>query len=253
MSNSNFKNLAEITEQLTELADQHRELALKNTELNTHLRAAETRRVEDLACIAHELKKPLAVIRGLLAQLMNSKEHKIGDEIDVEVSRAAELLDGIMTLSQLATNKTTIPQKISLSQICQTIFTQQSLLHAQHEWCSQIAHNVEIIAVPEHIFAVLENLLENAAKHTPESGIVELTLAQLTDEIRLSVRDNGRGLTPDEQKRILTPFCRLSAQPGRGLGLTVVSHAVAALGGVLEIDSKKNRGSEFVVRIPLES
>ena len=116
----NLAALAKITERLAELAENHRELLLENAELNHFLRETEAQKAEELARFAHEMKKPLAVIRGLIsrgdAKSSSKTTEPTGKEIDAEISRAAKLLDGMIALAQLEMRPKE-NEKFSLSKI----------------------------------------------------------------------------------------------------------------------------------------
>ncbi len=103
---------------------------------------------------------------------------------------------------------------------------------------------------------MLDNLLENAVKYTPEGGWVEVAVEADDREVSLSVADSGIGFEPDVAGRLFDRFHRgatpdVHAQPGSGLGLAIVRGIVQAYGGSITAASEgPNRGSRFVVRFP---
>ncbi|MFA6458515.1 MAG: HAMP domain-containing sensor histidine kinase [Patescibacteria group bacterium] len=249
----NLVALTKITERLTQLAEEHHDLLLRNAELNHLLREAEMTRAEEIARFAHEMKKPLAVIRGLIARCdpktPRQQIRKTGQEIDAEVSRAAKILDDMIALARLETSARE-NKKLDLSEICTLVFEQQRAQFPKHKFEKKIKPGITIFSTPERVFAIVENLLENAGRHTPAGSEVFCELTKKSDATMLRVRDNGCGLTADEQEKILTPFTALGHSGGSGLGLAVVARAVEKLGGKLKIHSTKNRGSEFTVYLP---
>ena len=99
------------------------------------------------------------------------------------------------------------------------------------------------------------NLLANAAKYTPSNGRISLDLGLSVGQVRLSVRDNGIGITPDMVDRIFEPFMQVRdsalAVGGLGIGLTLVRKLVELHGGEVSVSSAgPGKGSEFVVRLP---
>lgn len=249
-----LQSLAAITEKLTALAEKHQKEVFANAQLNYELRQLETQRVEELASFAHELKKPLTVIRGLLSRCHAKTSRKMiiqtGEEIDLEITRAARMLDNILTLARLELVESKKFESVSLSQIAQTAFSQQRNAFPQHEWIADIAHSLRINANAEAIFAICENLLENAGKHSPTPSRIILTVKKTPKAATIVVKDTGPGIPKPIQKMIFEPFFHRSAASGFGLGLTVITRAVEKLGGELRFKSKPKQGTVFTVKIP---
>ena len=122
----------------------------------------------------------------------------------------------------------------------------------------QIAENTPIIHVdPSQLQQVLLNLYNNAIdaivdRHGSQGG--ELTIEAGPDEdgrVRVSVKDNGVGISPENLKKVFTPF--FTTKPvgkGTGLGLSVCYGIVDSMGGVMEVESEKGVGTRFVIRLP---
>ncbi|WP_243663816.1 sensor histidine kinase, partial [Rhodothermus marinus] len=97
---------------------------------------------------------------------------------------------------------------------------------------------------------VLDNLLDNARRHTPAGGEVRLG-AQATDtEIRIRVQDTGPGLSPEQQARLFEPYGRRKDGTSRGLGLLISQAIARAHGGRLEVTSAPGQGSTFTLILP---
>ena len=101
---------------------------------------------------------------------------------------------------------------------------------------------------------VLNNLLSNAFKHTPESGRIKLRLSQTEQSVVVSVRDTGSGVDPEYQKLIFEPFSQVpgdeAAALGSGLGLYITKGIVEAHGGTISLESEKGKGATFTITIP---
>jgi len=111
---------------------------------------------------------------------------------------------------------------------------------------------------PEQLRRALTNLLTNALKFTPSGKRITVQLARHTDAVRLSVRDEGPGLTEADRARLFGYFQRLSAQPtgdepSSGLGLAITKQIVERLGGRIEVDSTPGQGSTFTIVLPVSS
>ena len=107
----------------------------------------------------------------------------------------------------------------------------------------------------ERILQIGNNLLSNAIKFT-ENGSVSMAMGYDDGMLKLIVEDTGTGMTEAEQQRVFCPFERLSnaaAKDGFGLGLSIIQHIVAMLGGTIRLDSEKGKGSRFTVEIPMQA
>ena len=122
------------------------------------------------------------------------------------------------------------------------------------------AQDIHVLADDQRLKQVLLNLVSNAVKYNREQGNVTLTAETLPEEadvprVRLSVRDTGPGLTPEQQARLFNPFDRLGAETsaveGTGLGLVVSKRLTEAMGGALGVHTTVGEGSTFFVELPL--
>jgi CheY-like chemotaxis protein/anti-sigma regulatory factor (Ser/Thr protein kinase) len=127
----------------------------------------------------------------------------------------------------------------------------------RHQFSMQMdVDSALVIGDYKRLVQVLANLLNNAAKYTPEGGQILVQLGATENEILLSVSDNGIGMSPELLPRLFQPFSQASrtsdrAQGGLGLGLTIVKRLVELHGGSVTPESKgENSGSKFTIRLP---
>jgi signal transduction histidine kinase len=103
---------------------------------------------------------------------------------------------------------------------------------------------------------VIFNLLSNAVKFTPQGGTVDIAAAQLGGEVRVSVRDTGPGIAPEDQERIFEEFQQAAAGKeqgeGTGLGLALARRLVELHGGRIWVDSELGKGSTFMFTLPAQ-
>ena len=100
---------------------------------------------------------------------------------------------------------------------------------------------------------VLENLLFNGVKYSPDGGVVTYTTTTTENEVVFSVSDTGIGIPEEDFERLFEPFHRaknVGAIAGTGLGLAIVRRAVDLHGGTVTVDSKQGKGTTFTIRIP---
>ena len=114
----------------------------------------------------------------------------------------------------------------------------------------------EISMDPDAVSQAILNLLDNAVKYSGEGRRVFVRLERDQDTAVISVRDEGIGISPDEQKKVFDRFHRVGTGlvhdvKGSGLGLAIVNHIAAAHGGSVELSSEPGRGSTFSIRLPI--
>ena len=118
----------------------------------------------------------------------------------------------------------------------------------------EIDYRVSLNATPvivsdgDRVLQIVDNLLSNAFRATPDGGRISLELGQTNGTVRVAVEDNGPGIPADQQERLFRPF--VSDAGGTGLGLTIARELSRALGGHIELDSAVGRGSRFELVLP---
>jgi signal transduction histidine kinase len=115
---------------------------------------------------------------------------------------------------------------------------------------------VPVFANEDKLEQVLLNLIDNAAKFTPNGGKLRIKAATDSKWCRVVVADNGIGIRKEDQARVFEPFCQLEHQDtttegGTGLGLALVKQIVENYGGTIIVDSEYGQGSRFIFTIPL--
>jgi PAS domain S-box-containing protein len=234
-------------------------------ESEARLREADRRKDDFLALLAHELRNPLAPIRNSLQMLtltadgnemVTSATQVMGRQVDQLVS----LVDDLLDVSRISRGKIKLrPQLIDLNEVVLlAVEASRPLLVADG-----LTLTVELPAAPLYLqgdttrlIQVVSNLLNNAAKFTPEGGHVWLTAGQEDGDILLGVRDDGIGIAPDQLEPIFELFVQADtslerSQGGLGLGLTLVRQLVQLHGGRVRASSEgPGQGSEFSVRLP---
>jgi signal transduction histidine kinase/ActR/RegA family two-component response regulator len=231
------------------------------------LRAADQRKDEFLAVLAHELRNPLAPIRNSV-QLLEAAgavaDPTVRDAcavIDRQVQHLMRLVDDLLDMGRIGRGTVALAtERIDLREVVrQALETSRPLFAAA---CHEVALTLpeEPVAVAgdfTRLVQVAANLLNNAAKFTPTGGRVEVTVEPPTpDAAALRVRDNGRGMDSATLANVFDMFyqrTRGAAREGGGLGigLALVKNLVTLHGGTVEAASAGvGQGSEFVVRLP---
>jgi two-component system phosphate regulon sensor histidine kinase PhoR len=231
----------------------------------TEIERVDRMRKDFVINVSHELRTPLTAIQGytetLLDGAMDEPEHnrRFLRIIRQNSERLAQLTSDLMVLSQIEVNAREfafLPHKV------REVLTQAT--DAIRVMTSPKDIAVHIDSPNEHLFAdcdadaihqVLMNLLENAAKYTPEGGTITVGALGEDGEVEFYVRDNGIGIPPEHIPRLFERFYRVDkarsrALGGTGLGLAIVKHLVLAHRGTVRVDSTLGEGSTFYFRIP---
>jgi PAS domain S-box-containing protein len=245
---------AKVTQDLTQR--RHAE-ALADTTQRMH---------EFIAMLAHELRNPLAPIRNAVA-LMGRKGlndptlESMRQTIDRQSMLLTRLLDELLDVNRIARGQFSIERELVdvRDVLTRAIETSRSLIDSRK-------HSLEV-SVPDQPARVLGdalrltqtfvNLLNNAAKYTPEGGSIRLSAAVRGAEIEIRVRDNGAGIERDMLEKVFDLFVQVDstmqhALGGLGVGLALVRRVVELHGGnVMARSEGKMYGAEFIVRLPL--
>jgi signal transduction histidine kinase/DNA-binding response OmpR family regulator len=241
-------------------------VALDNARLYRNIREADRRKNEFLAMLAHELRNPLAPIRNavhLLRQPGAGREHLdwAGEVIDRQVRQLVRLVDDLLDVSRITRGSITLqPDWVSLAAVVgSAVETSRPLIDARKQTLTVTlpSEPVQLHADPARLAQVLANLLNNAAKYTPEGGRVTLTAERDGGDMVFRVRDTGMGIPAEMLTSIFDLFTQVEraldrAQGGLGIGLTLVRRLVEMHGGSVRASSEgADKGSEFVVRLPV--
>jgi len=230
------------------------------------LETSERQMQEFLAVLAHELRNPLAPISNALNLLARKPtadpaEIWVRDVLQRQTGQLSRLVDDLLDVSRITRSALVLDRKpVDM----RTIVRQAA--DASLQWFEQRRHTLDV-AIPEErlvvegdevrLSQVVQNLLHNAAKYTPEGGRIRLELRREATDAVVRVRDNGIGMNAETLSIAFELFKQAQqgldrSQGGLGVGLTLVQRLVKMHGGAVEAKSEgTGRGSEFVVRLPL--
>ena len=221
-----------------------------------------TSRKKAVHTITHELRTPLTAITGyarLMQKDCNTDKIKVYvQNIRQSSDRMREMLNTLLSFFRLDNGKEQpnfSPCRISaITHILETEFTPIAMNKGLSLTVKNICDAV-VLTDKERIIQIGNNLLSNAIKFT-DSGGVSLTADYDNGILKIIVEDTGTGMTNEEQQRVFGAFERLSnaaAKDGFGLGLSIVQRIVSMLGGTIQLESEKGKGSRFTVEIPMQT
>ncbi|MFH1842209.1 MAG: ATP-binding protein, partial [bacterium] len=217
------------------------------------------------ASVAHEINNPLAIINekaGLLKDMFEAtsdfihrdKTLGVADSIIRSVDRCSAVTHRLLGFTRRLESST---QTINLADLLDEVlsFVSQEASH----------RNIEIKTVfqPEtpsiqsdrgQLQQIFLNIINNAISELSEHGLLELRLQPLgSDQVQVSVADNGAGISAENVKLIFEPFFSTKGELGTGLGLSITYDLVKRLGGNISVSSKVDKGTRFDVVLPLDS
>lgn len=228
-------------------------------------RQLERMRREFIANVSHELKTPLAAIKGYAETLqLGAKEdpdtctHFL-KQIGLQAERLERLINDMLQLARAQAGTENLKlTNVSLTPVLrESIATYEPLAEAR-EITLQFAPpspGSAVVADREALLTIVNNLVGNAVRYTPAGGHVELRCEAAGDTWKIVVADDGIGIPEQDQERIFERFYRVekardASRGGTGLGLSIVKNLVQALGGEVLLRSRPGEGSTFEVRLP---
>lgn len=230
------------------------------------LEGSSRRMNEFLAMLAHELRNPLAPIRNAvtimqLETLPSPVLRNCRDVIDRQLTHVTRLVDDLLDVGRLTTGKIKLRKELLrfADVVARSVETARPLITARRHHLSikQPDAPVYVNGDSTRLSQILQNLLVNAAKYTPEGGRIVLRVSASENFVDVEVTDNGRGLAPEHLQSIFQLFMQTDSgtsagsDSGLGIGLTLARSLTEMHGGSLEAASPGlGQGSTFTVRLP---
>ncbi len=228
-------------------------------------RSAAQSRNETLAMAAHELKTPLAIIKGSATTLLStsirwdqSAQREMLQMIDTQTDRLHEILNTLLDVWRLDAGAQHLRiSEIQISELLLLLVERWRKNAPHHQiYCEFDETAPPIYCDPTRIEQVFHHLLHNAVKYSPDGGTIRLVLETGENELRLSLSDQGIGIASEHLERIFDRFYRIREGAERsqssGLGLAIVRASIEAHGGRIWADSPgPGEGSVFFCTLPL--
>jgi signal transduction histidine kinase len=225
-------------------------------------RELERKRRDMQRLVSHELKTPLASIAGFgetlqKYELTPDEQHRVASLIRGESLRLGEMVATFLDLERLGSGRLDEPTEIvDLGVLVGRrleVLSEAARVHDQ-EIVSDIEDDVRVQASVTLMDRVIDNLVGNALKYSPEGGKINVGVAITGDEAVLTVTDRGAGIPEESLPRLFERFYRVPGVKGAGsgLGLAVAAEVVNWHGGCIEVESNVGRGTTFSVRLPTE-
>ncbi|MCH7879490.1 MAG: GHKL domain-containing protein, partial [candidate division Zixibacteria bacterium] len=219
-----------------------------------------------VSTVSHEFRSPLTSIRQLSEMLQSGRvksEERRKHYYDVileQSERLSLMVSNILDLARIDERRFHLNREyIRVEELLGTIITRTGQLAGDEEAPVRLCIKDPLPAIhidPEAITHVMNNLIDNAIKYSCESTEVTVTAFHDDNDLVITVKDHGIGISKDETDRVFERFYRGGNEltrrvKGSGLGLSLVRELVGAHGGTVSVVSEVNKGSLFTLRLPL--
>jgi two-component system phosphate regulon sensor histidine kinase PhoR len=234
----------------------------------TDVKLAERARQDFVANASHELKTPLAVIRSSVETLQQGAAEEPAarafflDQIVREVDRLTAMIKDMLSLARIESGELGLePHAVPLGRAISDC-VERHQPRAESKTLTLIERpptdapaDVPAWADPDALRQVMDNLVDNAIKYTPNGGRVAVRWGATADAVFFEVEDTGVGIPEADVQRVFERFYRVDKARGRadgstGLGLSIVKHLVQAMRGQVRVNSKEGKGTTFRVSLP---
>ncbi|HET8819657.1 MAG TPA: response regulator [Xanthomonadaceae bacterium] len=250
-----------------ELGTRNRELHIEigeRSRAERQLIAADLRKDEFLATLAHELRNPLAPLQNAVNIRKLRRPEEADDPLQATMERQLSLLvrliDDLLDVARITRDKLTLrPRHTTLEAVLQAaVETSSPLVESGHHALALHLPDapVKMLVDQERLAQVFANLLNNAAKYSEPGGRIDVSATVDGDEVEVTVRDRGLGLAPEQMDSIFELGTQVDTaiertRGGLGIGLTLVQRLVQMHGGRIRVRSAGlGQGSEFRVTLP---
>jgi two-component system phosphate regulon sensor histidine kinase PhoR len=235
----------------------------------SELRRLERMREDFVANVSHELKTPLSSIKAYTETLLDWALHddevntRFLGRIEEQAERLERLILDLLDLARLDAGMGVLePAPVAVGPVVRrSVESVRGRATAKGQALAldlgALDDATTVVADEEALRQILDNLLDNAVKYTPEGGWVRVACLSSEDQVGIEVADSGIGIPRADVPRIFERFYRVDKARSRelggtGLGLAIVKHLVQAVGGTIAVSSRVGEGTQFTIQLPRE-
>jgi signal transduction histidine kinase len=226
------------------------------------LKEEELRRSRFIMGISHDLKTPLALIKGY-AEAIEDGVTKDSDAAQIIIAKTDQLenmINDLISYVRLETGQwreklVEVNITAFLKKLMKTVSMDVDLLHHEFVFEINLPQDLKIHMDEKLMQRALENLINNAIRHTPNESVIRCEACLVEKTIKLTISDNGLGIEKEDLPHVFDMFYRSSSsrrEQGMGLGLAVVKWVMDYHGWTVSVSSEKGKGTMFVIVIPAE-
>lgn len=218
-----------------------------------------------LATVSHELRTPLTTIKGYTTMMLDYHAKLAPEEIrdcleavDAATDRLRRLVDNLLETSRLEAGMLKLDKRPGdLRELVEGVAAEARLRSARHDIAARVAADARKVEMDERrIRQVLDNLVENAIKYSPDGGTIQIATRRSDGGVEVSVSDEGPGIPPQELAHVFKRMYRLARAPrkpgadGLGLGLSICQRIVKAHGGTIRAANRETGGAVITFTLP---
>lgn len=228
----------------------------------SELKSAEQMRIDFVANVSHELRTPLTSIKGYAETLEQDlkQERPVSKEfleiIGRNANRLMNLMDDLLDLSSIESDHLLQKEDLSTGEMTRRVLKQMAgTFEAKTQTTKVVIREEKVYADENRLEQILNNLLDNANKYTPEGGTITITWERDGKDVVLRISDTGPGIPLEHLPRLFERFYRVDKarsreQGGTGLGLAIVKHIMQRHDGRATVESQPGAGTTFICRFP---
>jgi len=229
-----------------------------------NLKDQETEKDIFIGMASHELKTPVTSIKGYVQLLQraygNGKDEFLISSLntlDKQVKSLTKLIGDMLDISKIKTGNVALDLEVfSVDELVKDVIGELSHVNPDHQFIYNKVACDNIFGDRERIGQVLVNFLTNAIKYAPDSHKISIECETKDDRIRVSVIDQGVGLSPADRERVFERFFRSEGKrqdtfPGFGIGLYVAADIIHRHNGIIDVESSLGKGSNFYFELPI--
>jgi signal transduction histidine kinase len=233
--------------------------------VNQQLQELSEMRSRFISMLCHEFRNPLNNITLSVSSLKRyDSQLTVAEKADYllginsNVEHMTQMIDDILVIGKIEAKVLEInPQRLDLVQFCRQLLAEREYTRPQSP-IEFISRSRQAIAYCDErlLRSILNNLLSNALRYTPEHKPIRLKFSKRQNQIILTIEDEGIGIPPEDKPHLFESFHRgrnVSNIPGTGLGLSIVKQFVELQQGTIQFKSQVNQGTTFIVRLPMIS
>jgi two-component system, OmpR family, sensor kinase len=258
------ESVGEGGDEIAQLSVSFNHMAAELAARDESLRAADRQRRQMLADVSHELKTPLTAMRGFVETLRMADldldartRERYFETLERETQRLDRIVQDLLDLTRLEHGVSELDARFFA---IRRVFEHVAQRHEVEAQAREISFDVwvadaadQVYADPDRIEQVIENLVANALRHTPDRGRIELYAVASDEKAVVSVVDSGSGIAPEHLPHVFDRFYKADASrahaAGSGLGLSIAKAIVQRHRGTIDVTSRPGR-TEFVITLP---
>jgi len=233
----------------------------------TERKKVEQLKDEFIGLVSHEMRSPLTVITGALntvlteeANLSRKEKRQLLEDAAWETGTLAHILGNLLELSRAQADRLFLSvEPVDVKAVVKNAVQRIKRQSSMHRFVTSLPKKLPPVRADViRLERILDNLLENAVKYSPDGGYIRVSAKMDTDNLVIGVSDQGIGISPEDQAKLFAPFQRLENRKvegvkGIGLGLLVCRRLVEAHGGRIWVESELGKGATFFFTLPLKA